>query len=279
MGICPFDDAAGLTAHNLTPAAERRSALAGTVADGFDKGAELLAEMASLRLGESLVQHTTEDAGGRLAAQLQAGQTLGPKEDWTWHPDAKGRLVAYFSIDATGVPQQGPQGAKAEGRMPYVAMIFNPVQPELLPAQKPLPRMQARYLSGLYPLAELGPLLRRQAAQVGMERAERWVALTDGGNGLEDFGDVYFGRPELVKILDYWHPTGYLEELARAVYPNDPAAAQAQGTQWCELLKGEGGAVTLAVLAEWGLPLERPTVRAQGDKVQEYFGKNLHRME
>src|SRR5208282_2197098 len=98
---------------------------------------------------------------------------------------ARGITCAYVSIDATGVRQQAAGGGKAEGRMPYVAMVFNPVpdlpvgHPHRLPAAT---RMQARYLSGLYSLAELGGLLRRQAGQVGMNRAEQWIGLTDGGN-------------------------------------------------------------------------------------------------
>ena len=61
----------------------------------------------------------------------------------------------------------------ADGRMPYVAMVFHPVpdlpagHPHRLPANA---SMQARYLSGLYTLEELGVLLRRQAGQVGMTR-------------------------------------------------------------------------------------------------------------
>src|SRR5258705_12060430 len=40
------------------------------------------------------------------------------------------------------------------------------------------------YLAGLYELDELGLQLRRQAAQVGMDRADQWIGLSDGGNGL-----------------------------------------------------------------------------------------------
>ena len=50
LGLFPFDEAAGLTARRLTPALERVATLAGTVADSFEKGAELLEEMAGFRL-------------------------------------------------------------------------------------------------------------------------------------------------------------------------------------------------------------------------------------
>ena len=49
-GVFPFDQQAGLTAKNLTPGLERVAALAGGVADSFEKGADLLHEMAGVRL-------------------------------------------------------------------------------------------------------------------------------------------------------------------------------------------------------------------------------------
>ena len=82
--------------------------------------------------------------------------------------------------------------------MAYVGTIYNPPAVEWLRHQgQTAPPVQARYVSGLYPLADMGPLLRRQAAQVGLEQAEVWVALTDGGNGLEDFVQQNFKDPEV----------------------------------------------------------------------------------
>ena len=66
QGIFPFDEAAGLTARKLTPALERVASLAGIVADSFEKGAELLHEMAGVRLSESTVERTTERIPGRV---------------------------------------------------------------------------------------------------------------------------------------------------------------------------------------------------------------------
>jgi hypothetical protein len=51
QGLFPFDQQAGLTTRNLTPGLERVATLAGTVADSFEKGADLLEEMAGTRLG------------------------------------------------------------------------------------------------------------------------------------------------------------------------------------------------------------------------------------
>jgi len=166
---------------------ERLATLCGAVADSFEKGTELLHEATGIRLSESTVQRTTEATGARIAQHLHKGRTFGGKVAWDGFLDACGRAVGYIAIDATGVRQQGPHGEAAEGRMAYVGMIFNPLPDrervfEHLP--KPGTSMRARYVSGLYPLAEMGPLLRRQGAQVGLDRAEVWVAITDGGDRL-----------------------------------------------------------------------------------------------
>jgi hypothetical protein len=110
QGLFPFHRQAGLTTRDLTPALERVATLAGTVADSFEKGAELLHEMAGVRLGESTVERTTEDAGRRLADLVAAGAPLGPKVDWPWPKDYEGKRCAYVELDATGVRQQGRGG-------------------------------------------------------------------------------------------------------------------------------------------------------------------------
>jgi hypothetical protein len=189
--------------------------------------------------------------------------------------------VAYVSVDHTGVRQQGPRGGAAPGRLACVGAVFNPPPIDWLrpPGHSP-PPMQARYHSGLYPLEELGPLLRRQAAQVGMEQAEVWVVLTDGGNGLEPLLRQNFNRPDLEVILDFYHAASYLETLAHALRPTDDLAAAKQAEQWCRLLKEEGGATTLAVLENWSWPARLPAaVREALGRVREYFGNNLYRME
>ncbi len=112
-----------------------------------------------------------------------------------------------------------------------------------------------------------------------MEDADVWVGLTDGGSGLESLLQDNFNRPDLVLILDFYHPAGYLERLAQALHPADAAAA-AQAEQWCRLLKEEGGAVTLAVLREWAWPARQSAaLRAQRRATEEYFANNVHRME
>ena len=135
--------------------------------------------------------------------------------------------------------------------MAYVGMVCNPSPEWLWPDEKPRP-MQARYLAGLYPLEEFAPLLRTPAGHVGMDRADRWIGLSDGGDGLEDRLRENFPRVEVV-ILDFFHPAEKLTGLARRLYPEDEGRAEDQARWWRQLLKEEGGAVLASGPAGMGL--------------------------
>jgi hypothetical protein len=287
-GVFPWDQRVGLTAKRLTPAAEELTTLAGTVSNSFQEAADkVLPKMAALRLSESTAQRTSEAAGRRLGQLLDDRKVLGRRRTpWTWHKDAQGKTCAYVSLDATGVRQQACGGGPAEGRMPYVAMVFNPVpdlppgHPHHLPATT---AMQARYLAGLYTLAELGELLRRQAGQVGMNAAERWLGLSDGGNGFEDFLLSNFPGPvggePLIPILDFWHAADYLRALAQALHPGEEEVRKALMQTWCHVLKHEGGHRMVEELERLALPPRKPTVRSQYATSLTYLKNNVHRMD
>jgi hypothetical protein len=280
-GVLPWDDRVGLTGRSFTPAAEKVVTLAGAVSDSFaEAAARVLPEMAGLDVAETTVQRTAEAVGERIGEHLRGGRTFGFAKPWAWRRDAQGHTCAYLSLDLTGVRQQAKDGGKAEGRMPYVAMVYNPV-PEL-PAgspYRPPPQaaMQARYLSGLYDLDELGLQLRKQAGQVGMDRAEVWIGLTDGGNGLEEFVRKNFSR-EPVLILDFWHAADHLAQLAQLLQPDDEGRRQALVTSWCHKLKHEGGQRLVEQLRAYPLPRKK-AVQAKHAEVVQYLTNNLHRTD
>jgi hypothetical protein len=118
---------------------------------------------------------------------------------------------------------------------------------------------------------------RRQAAQVGMDQAERWIALSDAGAGVEDLLRVNFGRVEVV-ILDFYHAAGYLGDLGRALYPGDESTRKEWIEPRCHRLKHEGGEVVLERLR--ALPVDgREGVRKAHAEVLGYFENQVHRMD
>jgi hypothetical protein len=274
-GIWPWDELLRLSPEKLTPGAQEVSSLGG-ILNSFGKAAErVLQKMSGLRLSESTVERTTEATGDRLGKLLEAEAVFGPSRNWEWNRDAHGKTCAYVGVDATGIMMQGPKGAKAEGRMAYVGMIFNPQPrtPEEEDVSKPCDN--SRYLAGLYTLEELGRQLRRQGAQVGMEAAEQWIALTDGGNGLEHFIDVNF--PRATKILDFRHASAYVNDLAKAYRPG--AESEKLMSAWCHTLKHEGGAALLAILEALDGEALTGEARAAHDKALTYFRNHVQRMD
>ena len=267
-GHCPRDGRLRLAADGLTPGAREAASLAGLLTGFAEAAAKVLPKLAGLRLAESTVERATEAAGAGLGARLRAGEAFGPARDWAWPADAAGRRCAYLSVDATGVGMQGPGGAAAEGRMAYVGLVFAP-DPGGGPAR-------SRAQAGLGGLADLGERMRRQGAQVGMDRADCWVALTDGGAGLEDFIGVHFPRAECV--LDFYHAAEHLSGLAKALYPDEARAGEAAGA-WCHTLKDEGGAALLAALEALDLRGRKGAAREAHRREVGYVRNNLHRMD
>jgi hypothetical protein len=273
-GHKPWERALQLKAIRSTPAAEEISLLAGVLGSFADGAERVLRKMSGLHLSESTIERTTAAAGARVAKRLEAGQSLGPREAWAWQKDARGRRCAYVSLDATGVRQQGPGGTRVDGKMAYVAMVYNARSEH--DSSRPPPR-QVRYLSGFYDFPTLGRQLHREALEVGWTAAEQPIAISDGGNGLEDFFRTYFPKAEC--ILDFWHAKEYLVELAKALYPGDEAARRSWTDEACHQLEHEGGPAVRARLETLDLRSASAEARETHRCTVQYFCNHEHRMD
>jgi hypothetical protein len=110
-----------------------------------------------------------------------------------------------------------------------------------------------------------------------MDQAQRWIALSDAGAGVEDLLRVNFGRVEAV-ILDFYHVSEHLGDLARVLYPGDESARKEWLEPWCRRLKHEGGQVVLEALRS--VPADgRESVRKVHGEVVGYFENHVHRMD
>ena len=274
QGYQPWCEQLQLGKKCLTPAAEEIASLAGILGSFADGAERVLRKMSGLQVSESTVERTTEAAGERLTTQLETGRSLGPSKPWAWQKDATARRCAYVSLDATGVRQQGPGGSRVDGKMAYVAMVYNANSEH--DSTRPPPR-QVRYLSGFYDFQTLGRQLHREALEVGWTAAEQQIAISDGGNGLEEFFRTYFPKAEC--ILDFWHAKEYLVELAKALYPNDETVRQSWTDNACHRLKHEGGPTIRAWLETLDLSSTSVEAREAHRCTTQYFRNHEHRMD
>lgn len=274
-GHCPWDEILRTTGHRLTPAAREVVCLTG-IQESFGKAADrTLHKLTGIRLSESTVERTTESAGTFLKEQQEQGVLLGDGERYAWNVDADGVSCAYVSLDLTGILMQGEGASKVDGRMVTVAMIYNPQPRRRDEEALSKPCDGVRYFAGFYDLEELGLQMRRQAGQVGMNDAKQWIALTDGGAGLEHFIDVNFPRAE--KILDFHHAVEHLSAFAKCYRPGPGSGPLLDA--WCHSLKHAGGKQVIRMLER--LPRQKmiAEVQAEYDRLLNYLKNNEHRMD
>ena len=263
-GWFPTDEEMGIE-HKQTPGCREVVSLTGNLEPFAEAAERMLTKLTGLNLSASTVRRVTEAVGDEVAVRRAAGETLGPATPWGWHRDARGQRVASVGLDATAVPQQGPHGKKAEGRMPWVASVFNPVPMHERQAHSSdressadsaghrpsRPRVwPTRYVCGVMSLEEIGRQLRGECAAVGIAHADVVLGLTDGGHGLETCLEetVLSGLArEIVLILDFFHATEHVREFAK-VWLSDETARREQVAKWCHTLKQQGGTALLAEL-------------------------------
>lgn len=257
----------GITAVCLSRGAAESVALTGTLSSFHEAATKTLPKLSGLRVSESTVERTTERVGEDVGKRLSQGETFGNKQVWKWSKDKEGQTTAYVSADLTGVGMQGDNGSATAGRMAAVGMVWNAGKPG-----------QVRYVCGLTGgLNALSEPLRNQGGQVGMDQADRWVAISDGGSGIEDWLRLNFPRVETV-ILDFYHAAEYLSEWSKVLHA-DVDEAKRVASEWCHRLKHEGGELVLS-------DLQKMDVSSRGAAVQEahrvllvYFGNQVHRMD
>ncbi|QEH31945.1 hypothetical protein OJF2_75400 [Aquisphaera giovannonii] len=235
--------------------------------------------MCGLDLAESTVERVAEAVGAEVGRAIESKVPFDEAGPWAWHVDAEGMTCAYVSIDLTGVRRQGPEGAAAEGEMIAVGMVYNPIpegRERWATQGRRRPPRQARYVASAEGQEAVAEPLRHMAARAGMGEARRWIAVCDGGSGLEDLLRRHFGRIDAV-ILDFYHASEHLGDLAKAWHA-DEAQAEAAHAAWSHRLKHEGGAAMLAWLE--GLDVAAaPRARATWEATVNYFRNQHHRMD
>jgi hypothetical protein len=267
QSYCPYDDVLGL-ADEISPGLRPLVCLAGTLLPFQDAAEDVLRRFAAVRVSASTVLRCTEATGERLRAQQKEGrmvQPTQPEPGWT-AARAAGQPAAYVGLDAFSVPMQGPGAGAAEHRMLYTALLYTP------------DKKHTRYLTDfdLEPLAEQ---LRAQARAVGVTEVKDLIAVTDGGNGLEEALQRHLAD-NLVTVLDWYHAAEHLGDFAAVLHGQDAAAR----TAWLEQAKGilyeQGGEALLRHLQALTLPPRpRAEVREELRKLLGYFENNRHRTD
>jgi hypothetical protein len=265
-GHCPFDVANGLRGDRLSSGLRPLVCLAG-VLESFRVGAaDLLRRFSAVGLAASTVRHVTKKAGEELAQRQQQGNVVVPALPKPWDFSVEGHLptVAYLGLDAFSVPMQLSGGAKAEGRMLYTAVLYTP------------DKSSSHYLVD-FELDRLAEQMRQAANLLGLGQANQLIALTDGGNGLEEALRRNFDE-DLLCILDWYHASEHLHDYAKKLHGPGSAAAAQWAAQAKGILYEQGGTALLTYLRQQPTPSD-VGLADERRKLSGYFQNNEHRTD
>jgi len=264
---CPYDDVLGL-GDGISPGVRPLVCLAGTLVPFEDAAEDVLRRFANVRLSASTVLRCTEAAGERLQDQLRRGKMVKPTRPEPGWAAARepGQPAAYVGLDAFSVPMQGPEGAKAEHRMLYTALLYTP------------DKQHTRYVVD-FDLNAVAAQVRSLASACGVPKVQDLIAVTDGGNGLEEALDRHLAD-NLQSILDWYHAAQHLHDFAAVWHARDEQAAQNWSHQAKTVLYEQGGEALLEYLRDLQLPKgTRTEVREELRKLIGYFDNNRHRTD
>ena len=267
QSFIPYDDALGLV-DDISPGLMPLVCLAGTLLPFADAASDILKRYAGVRLSTSTVLRSTEAAGERLRAQQKEGRMVRPLQaepKWTATRQS-GQPAAYVGLDAFSVPMQGVQASKAEHRMLYTALLYTPE------------KEHTRHLVD-FELDALAEQVRSQARALGIAQVSDLIAVTDGGNGLEEALQRHLAE-DLTTILDWYHAAEHLCDFAKVWHAHDDEAR----SQWQQEAKGilyeQGGEALLAYLGAIELPSRASAeLREELRKLIGYFENNRHRTD
>ena len=228
-GGFPLDRVLGLIG-GCTPGAARM--LGRTAAQlPYGESREQLQELAGLTVDDSQIQRLVQLLGPPAQARLV--ELPGSVRDSA--PEF------YVSVDGTGVPMiraevagragRGPDG-QARTREIKLAALFTQTMrdAEGRPIRDP---QSTTYLASFVSADQFGSLVRRAALARGGASAQRVIFLGDGAAWVWEIARTCF--PQAVQILDYYHASEHLMDLARALY-DDPGCARNWALRWQSLV-------------------------------------------
>jgi hypothetical protein len=208
-GHFPLDQTNQLQDDHISPGLRPLVCLAGVLNSFRDGADDILGRFCGVRISASSVRRITEEVGEELQKMQQAGDVIVPQNvpSWNFKIEGQEQTVAYLGLDAFSIPIQKPRGAKAEGRMLYVGTLYTP-------------NKEKHHYVVDFDLSKVASQMRQAATKLGLGNAEKVIAISDAGSGLEAALKRNFNDGMLC-ILDWYHATQHLYQYAKVAYSKE----------------------------------------------------------
>lgn len=289
-GCYPSDEKAGIAASAVTAGARELCCVMGLASD-FRTAAANLRRVGGLGVCAERLRQVVEGESARAAALRDAGAVAA---SWSARDDAleKGRL--YVGVDgllvravtqaekdkrrrshATRRRLRGRRGVKNLRPLPPARpgadQTFKEVKFAVFYDQ---PKRRRHALASAGDGEEVGRLLRRHAAQVGIDHARQSLGLTDGAAWIARQLDV--NLPMLTaRILDFYHLAQHVHEAARACLGEGTAEAAAWAGQRLHEARHGGPTPLLAAVDALERSTRSPTKRRALRQLRGYIAERV----
>lgn len=226
---------------SLSPALTRMTGLTAAMVS-FEESAELLEQLAAVKLGAKQVERTAEALGQEIAAD----------ERHSVEPAREQEVVEtlYLGIDGTGVPVRRSESSGHPGKQPdgsaktrevKLCAVWSaegrdkdgvPMRDEGSITYSAAIESAAMRDTDDVP-SEFAQRVMREATRRGFEQAKRQVVLGDGAAWIWNVSGELF--PGAIEIVDRFHAKQYLSNVSKAIF----GAGSDLATNWAKLRHDE----------------------------------------
>ena len=280
-GQFPVDRQLDIENRDCSPGVRRLDAIVGQQGP-FDRGREQMKVLAGLDVTAKSVERTAEAIGADIAAREQREIRKAVQLNL---PIIVGEPIPilYVQMDGTGVPvvkkeiegRKGKtDGQPAHTREVKLGCVFTQTgwDEEGYAIRDP---DSTTYTGAIETAEEFGRRIYLEAWNRGWSRAQKKVVMGDGAEWIWNLADQHF--PGSVQIVDLYHARQHLWELARRLYPNDPAGQNA----WMKVHQKrllDKGKIEKLVLALRSIESTNADVLEKIRTEADYFARNAERM-
>jgi hypothetical protein len=274
-GRYPLDRALGLIG-DCTPSLARLMTRAGAQSP-FEQASADLAAYASVVIPARQIQRLIQSVGPQMRSTLRRLPRPQPPASIP---------VLYLQFDGTGIPMhksqllgvrgRGPDG-QAQTREVKLGCAFT--QTTTGPDNEPQrDESSTSYVASMLRAGEFGILMGAEAQRRSIDRAQKVVILGDGAAWIWELARVQF--PGALQILDFYHATEYLAQLAGLIHPAGSPAFLTLFGRWRHDLKTSSLSDILAQARSHLGPLSlSPEDDQKAQSALGYFDNNLLRMD
>lgn len=242
-GRCPLDERLDLV-HGHTPALAKLICRASSQSSSFTEAAADLKAYSGANLDSRGFGRLVEEVAPILRQALRA---LPPYTAQKPPID-----VLYVSNDGTGVPMRKQELQGTKGRQPDGSALTREVKLGCVFTQSGVDEQgepvrdpdSTSYVGTFDGCRASGILLHQEAHRRGYGTARQVVCIGDGAAWVWE--NMRLSFPGAQQILDFYHASEHLGNLAQALLGKGSAAAKARQSQWCHQLKHSDSAAIIA---------------------------------